>query len=190
MRNFSAAAIAVVAVTGCMNLATKPSEITGSYTSNLQYQNYTCEQLGHEVNSLARRENQLVTAQEQRRKSGKVQAFWLGYGTGDGIEAAELANVRGEKEAVRRAMDLKNCGMVNAAAPAAHTPPDVHQQAQAQALSTPPPAQANNTSSWRSWGQQSTNASGQQATLYRCPTANGNWVVTESPAAGCTVITP
>ncbi len=30
-------------------------------------------------------------------------------GQGDGIEASELANVRGEKEAVRRAMEIKNC---------------------------------------------------------------------------------
>jgi len=70
---------------------------------------YTCEQLAVELNALARRENALVAAQQQRRKSGKVQAFWLGFGTGDGIEAAELATVRGEKEAVRKAMEKKGC---------------------------------------------------------------------------------
>jgi len=70
---------------------------------------YSCEQLGIELNSLSRRENSLVAAQQQRRKSGKVQAFWLGFGTGDGVEAAELATVRGEKEAVRKAMEKKGC---------------------------------------------------------------------------------
>lgn len=97
-------------LTGCFNLATPPSQISGSYTSELRYQNFSCEQLSAELSSLARRENQLVTAQEQRRKTSMVQAFWIGYGNGDGIEAAELANVRGEKEAVRKAIESNRCG--------------------------------------------------------------------------------
>jgi len=185
MRNIAVAALAAVAVTGCMNLATKPSEITGSYTSDLRYQQYTCDQLGHEVNSLARRENQLVTAQEQRRKSGKVQAFWLGYGTGDGIEAAELANVRGEKEAVRRAFDMKSCGVQTAAAAPSSTPvAGASSSAQAQPTA---PSQTSG-SGWRSWGQQAP-AAGQAKPLYRCPAANGQFIVSETPAAGCMVIT-
>ena len=63
-----------------------------------------------EVDSLVRRENQLVTAQEQRYKTSQVQAFGIGYGQGDGVEASELANVKGEKEAVRTALAAKNCG--------------------------------------------------------------------------------
>lgn len=166
------------ALTGCMNLATKPAEITGSYTSDVKYQSYTCEQLGVEVNSLARREDQLAIAQQQRRKSGKVQAFWLGYGTGDGIEASELANVRGEKEAVRRSMDKKGCGgpqQVIATAAPAPTP----------AESVAPATGAN--SSWRSWGSSEA-APNQQKTLYRCPGANGAEIVSETPSAGCIVI--
>ena len=96
--------------TGCFNLATPPSQISGSYTSELRYQSFTCEELSAELSSLARRENQLATAQEQRRKTSMVQAFWIGYGNGDGIEAAELANVRGEKEAVRKAIESNRCG--------------------------------------------------------------------------------
>jgi len=106
----------VVLTAGCFNLPTNPSEITGSYTSELKYMNYTCEQLAVELNSLARRENTLVAAQEQRRKSGKVQAFWLGYGNGDRVEAAELATVRGEKEAVRKAMERLGCEKLGEAA--------------------------------------------------------------------------
>ncbi|MFC6351259.1 hypothetical protein H7691_06595 [Stenotrophomonas sp. CW117] len=181
-RAIAAAILATATVTGCMNLATKPAEITGSYTSDLKYQNYNCDQLGIEVNSLARRENQLATAQEQRRKSGKVQAFWLGYGTGDGIEAAELANVRGEKEAVRRAMDKQSCGTPAASyAPSASPSP---------AAATQPAASAPEAgSNWRSWGAPA-NAPAQSKVLYRCPAANGGQVVTETPAAGCTVISP
>lgn len=99
----------VLGLTGCMNMPTPSSQITGSYTSGLRYETYSCQSLGAEVDSLARRENALTIAQDQRYKSSKVQAFWHGYGTGDGIEAAELASVRGEKEAVRRAMEVKGC---------------------------------------------------------------------------------
>lgn len=101
-----------VFISGCMNMPTNPSQITGSYTSGLVYENYDCPKLSAELNSLARRENALVTAQEQRIKSSNVQAFWFGYGQGDGVEASELANVRGEKEAVRSAMDAKGCNSI------------------------------------------------------------------------------
>lgn len=99
-----------VVLAGCFNMPTQPSQITGSYTSGLKYEQFGCDQLAVELDSLARRENQLALAQEQRVKSSQAQAFWLGTGQGDGIEASELANVRGEKEAVRKAMESKKCG--------------------------------------------------------------------------------
>ena len=95
---------------GCMNMPTPSSQITGSYTSGLRYESFDCSRLAVELNSLARRENQLVVAQEQRYKTSETQAFWWGFGQGDGIEASELANVRGEKEAVRNAIEVKGCG--------------------------------------------------------------------------------
>lgn len=91
-------------------MPTPSSQITGSYTSGIKYENYECPKLAAELDSLARRENQLVIAQEQRIKTSQAQAFWWGVGQGDGVEASELANVRGEKEAVRTAMDAKACG--------------------------------------------------------------------------------
>ncbi len=94
---------------GCANMPTPTSQITGSYTSGLRYEDFECSRLSVEVDSLARRENQLVIAQEQRIKSSQTQAFWWGFGQGDGIEASELANVRGEKESVRKAMEVKGC---------------------------------------------------------------------------------
>lgn len=99
----------VMLLTGCMNMPTPASQITGSYTSDLKYENFNCKELSIELNSLARRENQLVVAQEQRGKTSQMQAFWWGFGQGDGIEASELANVRGEKEAVRIAIAKKEC---------------------------------------------------------------------------------
>ena len=108
MKRLYAAAIAVggiMSICGCANHPTPTSQITGTYVSPVKYEKFDCEQLVAENNSLARRENQLVIAQEQRLKTSKVQAFWYGYGNGDGIEASELANVRGDKEAVLHAME-------------------------------------------------------------------------------------
>lgn len=90
-------------------MPTPPSQITGFYTSGLKYENFHCTDLATELNSLARRENQLVIAQEQRIKTSETQAFLWGYGQGDGIEASELSNMRGEKEAVRKAIEAKDC---------------------------------------------------------------------------------
>ena len=93
----------------CFNMPTSSSQITGSYISPLKYKDFSCEDMNHEATSLARRENMLVIAQEQRMKSSQAQAFWFGYGQGDGMEAAELANVRGEKEALISMMNRKGC---------------------------------------------------------------------------------
>ena len=101
--------MAGLTISGCMNMTTHPDEITGSYTSRLNYKNFSCNELFAELGSLTRRENVLVEAQERRVKKSKVQAFWWGIGQGDGVEAAELADVRGEKEAVRTAIDANGC---------------------------------------------------------------------------------
>lgn len=101
--------LATSPLAGCMNMPTPPSQITGAYVSGIKYETYDCSRLSAELGSLSRRENLLVNAQQQRIKTSETQAFWYGYGQGDGIEAAELANVRGEREAVRSAMDAKPC---------------------------------------------------------------------------------
>jgi hypothetical protein len=109
LKKISLISIPMILVSGCMNMPTPEGQITGSYVSPLMYEKYECDQLSVETSSLARRENQLASAQEQRVKTSKTQAFVYGYGQGDGIEASELANVRGEKEAVRTAMESKGC---------------------------------------------------------------------------------
>lgn len=88
-------------------MSSDPSQITGIYVSEKKYESYSCDELNREMDSLSRRENALVVAQEQRRRSSKVQAFGIGYGSGDGIEASELAAVRGEMEAVRKVAAAK-----------------------------------------------------------------------------------
>jgi hypothetical protein len=104
-----AATASALALSGCFNMPTQPSQITGAYTSDLKYSDVPCPRLVAEADSLGRRESALVIAQDQRIKSSQVQAFWLGYGSGDGVEASELATVRGEREAVTKAMEIRNC---------------------------------------------------------------------------------
>lgn len=107
--SFTVAVLTCFCIAGCFNMPTPSSQITGSYISPHKYRSYTCQDLSVEAASLARRENMLVIAQEQRLKSSQAQAFWVGYGQGDGIEAVELANVRGEKEAIAHIMGRKGC---------------------------------------------------------------------------------
>lgn len=114
-----AAILGAVALTGCLNMPTPPVQITGARVSQLNYIQFDCAQLLVEQDSLSRRESVLVAAQEQRIRTSQTQAFWWGYGQGDGIEATELAQVRGELEAVRTAVANKGC-----AAPAAQTAAD------------------------------------------------------------------
>jgi hypothetical protein len=105
-----AAVVSSLLLSGCFNMPTPTSEITASPSSRLDYGEYTCPRLSDELGSLVRREMQLAEAQGQRIKSSNVLALLIGFGQGDGSEAEELAKVRGEKEAVLKAMYAKQCG--------------------------------------------------------------------------------
>lgn len=67
---------------GCFNLPTASSQITGSYISPNKYRTYNCDDLTLEASSMARRENMLVIAQEQRLKSSQVPGFLAGIWSG------------------------------------------------------------------------------------------------------------
>lgn len=94
-------------VVGCANMPTPPSQITAAHNTGIAYEEFSIDRLQVELDSLKRRESQLVIAQEQRVKTSQTQAFWWGFGQGDGIEASELAVVKGEIEAVQKALAVK-----------------------------------------------------------------------------------
>lgn len=102
---------------GCLNMPTPAVQIAGSYQSTLQYEQFDCVRLVAEADSLSRREAQLVAAQEQRVRTSQMQAFWWGFGQGDGVEATELSSVRGQREAVRTAIASKQCETQGATSP-------------------------------------------------------------------------
>lgn len=107
------ALVTVLSLASCAypNMPTPPSQITPIHVSSVKYEHLDCQRLLAEFDSVSRREAQVTKAQEQRMKSSEQQAMWWGYGQGDGIEASELATLRGEKEALRRTLDIKNCGI-------------------------------------------------------------------------------
>ncbi len=107
--NFALICFSLIALNGCMNLATPPAEIVGIHVSTIKYDPFKCDRLTIELDSLRQREGNLVIAQNGRVDSAMVQAFWIGYGTGDGMAAMELATVRGEIQAVRKTMRKKGC---------------------------------------------------------------------------------
>ena len=101
--------ITAAMLVGCVNVPTPPSEIKGIYISSLRYESVDCPRLSVELDLLVARESRLVNAQNQRIEESGPQEFWFGVGKGDGIEANELASVRGEMEAIRTAMQTKRC---------------------------------------------------------------------------------
>jgi hypothetical protein len=105
-----AAVISLLLLSACTNAPTPSAQIAASHGSGARYDDYTCAGLSVELESLVRRELALIKAQEQRINSSKVQTFVLGIGQGDGAEASELANVRGDQETVQKVMDAKKCG--------------------------------------------------------------------------------
>ena len=99
--------------------ASSSDTITGSYTSPLQYQTYSCQQMGEEAQRISARVAQVSGVQDQKRTNDAVAttaaiiifwpaAFLVG---GNDQNTAELARLKGEFEAVEKASIQKNCGL-------------------------------------------------------------------------------
>lgn len=123
MRN--TAIIVLAAIAGC---AKAPESIAPAYVSELTYQPLSCEQLAGEQMRLNAAYANAAKQQNQARTNDTVGVILIGLPvssmTGDNI-APEVARLKGEQEAVRKAMLAKNChavGVVPAAYPAAPAP--------------------------------------------------------------------
>ena len=101
---------------GC---ASKSSDISASYVSPIMYQNHTCSQLAQEAQGVSSRAAQVSGAQDQKRTNDAIAtgvavvvfwpaAFLVG---GDGPQAAELANLKGQMNAIEQASIQKRCGI-------------------------------------------------------------------------------
>lgn len=105
-----------VALGGC---ASSSKEIQATYVSPVQYQSYTCQQLTLEAQALSTRASQISGVQDEKRTSDAVATaaaviiFWPAafLVRGDGQTAAELANLKGQMQAVEQASIQKKCNI-------------------------------------------------------------------------------
>ena len=101
------------------NCATRSAEITAAYVSPIQYQSYTCQQLGAEAQAVSAKAAELAGAQDQKRTNDQIAtgvavvvfwpaAFLVG---GDGQVAAQLSQMKGQMTAIEQASIQKKCGI-------------------------------------------------------------------------------
>ncbi|MGV3491198.1 MAG: hypothetical protein ACO1OG_07740 [Devosia sp.] len=108
------AACAVLA--GC---ATSPKDIAPAYVSPILYQNLTCDQLAQEAARVSQAAAVATGAQQDQASKDAVMTtvgvvlFWpsLFFIGGDKGNAAEVARLKGEMQAIEQANISKNCGL-------------------------------------------------------------------------------
>jgi outer membrane murein-binding lipoprotein Lpp len=111
-----AAAAASCILAGC---ASSSSEIKAAYVSPLQYQNLNCQQIGQEMERVSRRAAEASGVQDAQKSqdgwvtAGAIILFWPAafFIKGDGQNAAELARLKGEFEALEKMGIERNCNL-------------------------------------------------------------------------------
>jgi hypothetical protein len=110
-----AAAIAVT-LAGC---ATSPDELAASYVSPAKYMNYDCEQVIVEMDHVSNRTVHLYQSLDKKADNDAAQLgiglvlFWPALfflEGGDGPEANEYSNLKGEFETLRKIAVQNKCG--------------------------------------------------------------------------------
>jgi hypothetical protein len=119
---FATFAIFALALSGC---ASSSKEIGKAHVSALAYKNYTCDELTEEANYINARVKELATSLDSEATKDVAQTtgafvlapftFGLSLGIlgalegGDGPEAVEYAQLKGQHEAIRKAAIRKKC---------------------------------------------------------------------------------
>ena len=112
-------AIALGAVSMLAACATPPKDIAPAYVSPVLYQNLTCQQLAAEAARVSAAA--AVASGQQEAQQGRdavavttaVVLFWpaLFFVQGDKANAAEIARLKGEMQAIEQANISKGCGI-------------------------------------------------------------------------------
>lgn len=104
-------------VAGC---ASGPEKIDAAYVSPLKYKDYDCDQIAMEMDYVGQRTSRLY---QNLKKEANADAWQMGVGLvlfwpalfalegGDGPEAAEYSQLKGEYEALRQVSTQKKCGI-------------------------------------------------------------------------------
>ena len=106
--------VAGTVLTGC---ATSSKNLTSSYVSPLQYQQYSCNQLAQESSNIQARVAEIGGAVDSRATKDKwvtgagMVLFWpaLFFVGGNKAQEAEFSRLKGEYEAVQKMAVQKNC---------------------------------------------------------------------------------
>jgi hypothetical protein len=110
-------AIAAATAAAC---APRAENIRGTYTPTALYENLSCQQLVTEARTVSNRAHDAARLQNRHRVEDEVAItagviiFWpaLFFTHGSDATAAQVAQLRGEMEAIEAASAAKNCGIV------------------------------------------------------------------------------
>ena len=108
--------LALIFGSGC---AKKPEKIAAASVSPLQYKDYDCDQIAQEMDRVGKRTTDLYYSID---KTAKKDAWMMGIGMvvfwptlflieGNGPEANEYAQLKGQYEALQQAAIQKKCNM-------------------------------------------------------------------------------
>jgi hypothetical protein len=119
----------------CIECSTSADKVAAAYISPLQYQQYSCQQLGEEAQRVSVRVAQLSGAQDQKvtddaiATTAAVIIFWPAAFLvgGDDQTTAELSRLKGEFETIERVAIQNNCGLQIRRAPPPSPKPVRHQ---------------------------------------------------------------
>jgi hypothetical protein len=122
---FKAASVSVM-VSALVACASHPDDIDSAYVSPLKYANYDCDQIAAEMDYVGQRTTKLYQRLEAEREADNWQMgvglvlFWPALfflEGGDGPEAAEYSQLKGEFEALRKTSVEKKCGLEDKKSP-------------------------------------------------------------------------
>ncbi len=112
-----AVTLSLIVLTSC---ASNPDDIDAAYVSPLKYNNYDCDQISTEMDHIGKRTSELYLRLKSERNKDNWQTgvgvllFWPSLFLlegGDGPEAQEYAQLKGEFEALRENSVTKKCGI-------------------------------------------------------------------------------
>jgi len=100
--------------------APRPESIQAIYTPSAPYESLTCQQLASEARTVSNRAHDAAGLERRHRTEDTIAVtagvviFWpaLFFTHGADATAAEIAQLRGEMEAIEAATNAKSCGIV------------------------------------------------------------------------------
>ena len=112
--------VVLLLVTFLVGCATAPEKLGTTYVSPLQYKDYTCDQIGMEMQRVSRKVAELRGTLDKDASNDAAQMgiglilFWPALfflEGGDGVNASQYSHLKGEFEALEQIAIQKECGI-------------------------------------------------------------------------------